>query len=188
MLPARNVCSGEYFIHLFSYGIYIIRCLELSNKLGGFFFFFWVQNYYNAYGGQDFPGHYVFGSPNEVYFGCHPMFALPGDESSPRTNPKSTENPFHLHVSQQYRTETGMVNANQNMHLSHQILCKALGDTTDAQHHMLTENVLQKHVIHKKDPIFIDSESCGAQHRQCCFKHFICLTIEYFVTSLLLVF
>lgn len=64
-------------------------------------------NYYNAYGGQDFPGHYVFGSPNEVYFGCHPMFALPGDESSPRTNPKTTENPFHLHVSQQYRTETG---------------------------------------------------------------------------------
>ncbi|XP_010091178.2 RNA-binding protein 24-B isoform X2 [Morus notabilis] len=49
-------------------------------------------NYYNAY-----PGHYVFGSPNEVYFGCYPMVALHGDSS-----------PSHVHAPHQYyRTQTG---------------------------------------------------------------------------------
>lgn len=39
-----------------------------------------MQDYYNVYGGQQYPSYYAIGSPG-VYFGCYPLSTLQGQTS-----------------------------------------------------------------------------------------------------------
>ncbi|KAH7538310.1 hypothetical protein FEM48_Zijuj03G0186100 [Ziziphus jujuba var. spinosa] len=47
-------------------------------------------NYYNAYGGQQFPSYYAIGSPGISYFGGYPQSTIHAQSSPPR-NPKMIE-------------------------------------------------------------------------------------------------